>query len=130
MSLQQYLKYRHVVVAVMAGQQTLVDRPLGDLSLKRQVGLTLPFFTPAISAVADSDMILTLPRRLAFMMARSAAVRLMDAPPEIKGYRYDMIWHPRLEDDPAHRWFREQMRTVGQRMTQSRVVRPRKLANA
>lgn len=25
-SLQQYLKYRHVVVAVMAGQQTLVDR--------------------------------------------------------------------------------------------------------
>jgi DNA-binding transcriptional LysR family regulator len=129
-SLQQYLKYRHVVVAVMAGQQTLVDRPLSDLSLKRKVGLSLPFFTPAISAVADSDMILTLPRRLAVMMARSAAVRLMAAPPEVKGYRYDMMWHPRLDGDPAHSWFREQVRAVGQRITQGRLVRLPRVRNA
>lgn len=103
---------------------------MGDLSLKRDVGLALPFFAPAIGAVADSDMILTLPRRLALMMARSAAVRLMDPPPEIKGYRYDMIWHPRLEDDPIHRWFREQVRAVRQRMTHDRPVRPRKMTTA
>jgi DNA-binding transcriptional LysR family regulator len=55
-SLAQYLKYRHVVIAVIGGQQTLVDRPLSDLSTRREIGLTLPFFSPAIAAVANTDI--------------------------------------------------------------------------
>lgn len=121
-TLQQYLKYRHAVVAVIAGQQTLVDRPLSDLSLKRDVGLTLPFFAPAVAAVANSDLILTVPRRLANQMARLSHVRVMAAPSEIKGFRYEMIWHPRLDDDPVHRWFRGQVRNLGQDMSR---VRPK-----
>lgn len=122
-TMQQYLKYRHIVVAVWRGQQTLVDRPLGDLSLKRKVGLTLPFFGPAISIVAATDMILTLPKRLALKMASDQEVKILDAPAEFKEYRYDMMWHPRSNDDPAHRWFREQVRAVGREMTADEVSR-------
>src|SRR5260370_25638976 len=81
-SLAKYLKYRHVVVSVIGGQQTLVDRPLADLSTRREVGLTLPFFSPAISAVANTDMILTLPRRLALPPTKSGALPLFAAPPK------------------------------------------------
>jgi len=126
-TLAQYLKYRHITIAVIAGQQTLVDRQLNAVSAKREVGLSLPFFAPAIGIVANSDMILTIPRRLAFPMSRSAAVRLMAAPPEIKGFNYDMMWHSRLDDDPAHRWFREIVRGVGTDMMKSRMQRPHRL---
>jgi DNA-binding transcriptional LysR family regulator len=129
-TLAQYLKYRHVTIAVMAGQQTLVDRPLNALSVKRDIGLSLPFFAPAVGAVANSDMILTIPRRLAFPMARTAPVRLMTAPPEIKGFNYDMMWHPRLDDDPAHRWFREIIRGLGVDMMKSRLQRPHRLRDS
>src|ERR1700689_4205946 len=40
-TLHQYLKYRHVVVDVLSGQQTSVDQPLAVLGLKRQVGFVL-----------------------------------------------------------------------------------------
>ena len=115
-TLGQYLKHRHVMVTVIAGQQTLVDQPLSDLSLQRDVGLALPFFAPAVAAVKGNDMILTIPRRLAVTMARTGGVRFMGAPREIPGFNYDLMWHPRLNDDPAHGWFRDQVRELRRSM--------------
>jgi len=112
LALDQYLKFRHVVVNVLSGQQTPIDRPLRALAQKREVGLVMPFFAPAVLAVAQSNMILTVPKRLALKLAKSAAVRLIGAPHEVKGFKYEMIWHPRLITDPVHQWFRDQVRAV------------------
>jgi DNA-binding transcriptional LysR family regulator len=125
-SLAQYLKYRHVVIAVIGGLQPLVDRPLSDLSIRREIGLALPFFSPAISAVANTDMVLTVPRRLALAFTQSASVRWMAAPPEIRGFNYDMMWHQRLDDDPAHGWFRNLLRSLGQQMMKAPFVQRRR----
>jgi DNA-binding transcriptional LysR family regulator len=111
-TLKQYLNYPHVVVDVLAGQQTPVDRPLAALALNRRVGLAIPYFVPAILAVAQSNMILTTPRRLALMLEKSAGVRLVQPPYEVTGFKYEMTWHARLTADPAHQWFRDQVRAV------------------
>jgi DNA-binding transcriptional LysR family regulator len=116
LALDQYLKYRHVVVNVLSGQQTPIDRPLRALAQKRQVGLVIPFFAPAILAVAQSNMILTVPKRLALKLAKSAAVRLIEAPHEVKGFKYEIIWHRRLTADPVHQWFRDQVRAVAKEL--------------
>ena len=116
LALDQYLKFRHVVVNVLTGQQTPIDRPLRALAQKRQVGLVMPFFAPAMLAVAQSNMILTVPKRLALKLAKSAAVRLIGAPHEVKGFKYEMIWHPRLTADPVHQWFRDQVRAVAKEL--------------
>jgi DNA-binding transcriptional LysR family regulator len=116
LTLNQYLKYQHVVVNVLSGQQTPVDRPLGALALKRQVGLVIPFFAPAFLAVAQSNMILTVPKRLALKLAKTAAVRLIEAPHQVKGFKYEMIWHPRLTADSVHQWFRDQVRAVAKEL--------------
>jgi DNA-binding transcriptional LysR family regulator len=115
-TLNEYLKYRHVVVDVLSGQQTPVDRPLAVLGLKRSVGLVLPYFLPGVLAVAQSDMILTTPRRLARDLGKTAGVRVISAPREIGGFRYEMTWHARLTADPAHVWFREQIRAVAREL--------------
>jgi len=115
-ALNEYLKYRHVVVDVLSGQQTPVDRPLALLGLKRSVGLLLPYFLPACLAVAQSNMILTMPSRLARQLETAAGLRLIKAPRELAGFKYEMTWHARLTADPAHAWFRDQIRTVAREL--------------
>ena len=67
---------------------------------------------PAVAAVAGSDLVLTLPRKLAKAVAAMATVRFVEPPPEIKSFQYFMVWHPRLTAEPAQVWFREQLRIV------------------
>ena len=109
-TLKQYLDLPHVVVETWDGQQTPVDRPLAELGLKRRSALRIPYFVPTIHAIARTDLILTLPRRLARITTSMAGLRFVEPPREIKGFSYFMAWHPRLTREPAHAWFREQVR--------------------
>ena len=99
-TLKQYLELSHVAVGAL-------DRPLADLGLRRRVALSVPFLVPAVAAVAGSDLVLTLPRKLAKAVAAMANVRFVEPPPEIKSFQYFMVWHPRLTAEPAQVWFRE-----------------------
>ena len=112
LTLKQYLEFEHVLIEIKDGQQPLVDRALSQLGAKRRVAITLPFFVPAIFAIAQTDLILTVPRKLAKMTASMAGVRVVEAPREIKSFPYFMAWHPRLTNEPAHRWFHEQLRSA------------------
>src|SRR5246127_4509497 len=111
LTLKQYLDFQHVLVELREGQQALVDCALSQLGAKRRVPLTLPFYVPAILAVAQTDLILTVPRRLAKITAVMVGVRIVEAPREIKSFPYFMAWHPRLTNEPAHKWFHEQLRS-------------------
>ena len=104
-TLKQYLELSHVAVGTL-------DRPLADLGLRRRVALSVPFLVPAVAAVAGSDLVLTLPRKLAKAVAAMVNVRSVEPPPEIKSFQYFMVWHPRLTAEPAQVWFREQLRIV------------------
>jgi DNA-binding transcriptional LysR family regulator len=114
LTMQEYLEFQHILVEIRDGQQALLDRVLSQIGARRRVALTLPFFVPAIFAVAHTDLILTVPRRLAKITAVAAGVRVVEAPREIKSFPYFMAWHPRLTNEPAHKWFREQLRSAAQ----------------
>lgn len=99
----------------LSWQQTPVDPPLAALGQKRRIELAVPYFAPAALAVAKTNMILTLPKRMARQLARGVALRTMLAPLEVKGFSYEMTWHRRLTLDPAHEWLRNQVRAVANR---------------
>ena len=111
-TLAQYLRLPHVVVETWAGQQTPVDRPLAQFGAKRRVVLSVPFFSAAIFAVANTDLVLTVPRKLTKIVRPLNGVRLVEPPREIKPFPYFMTWHSRLNEEPAHAWFREQVRAA------------------
>src|SRR6266516_2923404 len=111
-TLKQYLQLPHALVETLGGQQTMVDRPLAQLGLKRRAVLRLPFFVPAIFAIGQTDLVLTVPRILAKITAKIGGLRVVEPPREIKAFPYFMAWHPRLSEEPAHAWFREQLRIV------------------
>ncbi len=115
-TLKQYLQLPHALVETLDGQQTMVDRPLAQLGLKRRAVLRLPFFVPAIFAIGQTDLVLTVPRILAKITAKIGGLRVVEPPREIKAFPYFMAWHPRLSEEPAHAWFREQLRIVARRI--------------
>ena len=113
-TLKQYLQLPHALVETLGGQQTMVDRPLAQLGVKRRVALRLPFFLPAIFAIAKTDLVLTVPRKLAKITAPIAGLRVVEPPREIEAFPYFIAWHSRLSTEPAHAWFRDQVRAAAQ----------------
>jgi DNA-binding transcriptional LysR family regulator len=56
---------------------------------------------------------LTAPRRFAMAEARNRALKVLKAPAEISGFKYLMVWHPRVNTDAAHVWLRSTMTRIG-----------------
>jgi DNA-binding transcriptional LysR family regulator len=120
LTLKQYLQLPHLLIDTWDGQQTLVDRPLAQLGVKRLVALSMPFFVPAVFAIAHTDLILTVPRKLAEITATVAGVRMIEAPREIQAFPYFMTWHSRVASESAHVWFRQLLRTAAESVRATR----------
>ena len=92
------------------GHQAMVDQLLKALGQKRQVALRIPFYIPAVLAIAQTDLVLTVPRTLADVTKQISTLRTIEPPRELKAFPYFMSWHPRLTNEPAHMWLRDQVR--------------------
>ena len=116
-TLKQYLQLPHAMILTGDGHQAMVDRPLGALGLKRHVAFKIPFFIPAVLAIARTDLVLTVPRTLAKMTKRITSLRMIEPPRELKLFPYFMSWHPRLTNEPAQAWLRDQVRIAARRIS-------------
>lgn len=112
LTLKRYLQLPHAMILTGDGHQAMVDRPLAALGLKRRVALRIPFFIPAVFAIAQTDLVLTVPRTLAKTIKRTASLRMIEPPRELAPFPYFMSWHPRLTNEAAHAWLRDQIRAV------------------
>ncbi|HEX3619965.1 MAG TPA: LysR family transcriptional regulator [Candidatus Udaeobacter sp.] len=112
LTLKQYLRLPHAMILTGDGHQAMIDRPLAALGAKRRIALRIPFFIPAVFAIAKTDLVLTVPRTLARIAAPKAGLRIIKPPRELKPFPYFMSWHPRLTNEAAHAWLREQVRAV------------------
>jgi DNA-binding transcriptional LysR family regulator len=109
LSLERYLALRHIAVTISGVGESAVDLALSTLGLTRHVALRVPHFLAAAMLVADSDMILTLPSRLAHLLAKKLPLALLDLPLQLAPLSPAMIWHERFHRDPAHIWVRQQL---------------------
>jgi DNA-binding transcriptional LysR family regulator len=109
LSLERYAALRHVAVTISGLGQSAVDVALSALGLTRHVALRVPHFLAGAMLVADSDMILTLPSRLARLLAKRLPLVLIELPLEVAPLSPAMIWHQRVHRDPAHVWVRRQL---------------------
>ncbi len=107
LDLETYMSLPHVIVDVLKGRQTLVEDRVAELGLERLPGLRVPYFAAAVNAVPRTNLVATVPRRVAQLYAAGGDIRIMEAPIELPTFAYVMGWHPRSTDDPAHRWLRD-----------------------
>jgi len=109
LGLERYLALRHVAVTISGVGESAVDAALATQGHARRVALRVPHFLAGAMLVADSDMILTLPRRLARRLAEKLPLALADLPLQVPSVAPAMIWHERVHGDPAQVWVRQQL---------------------
>ena len=115
LSLDEYLRHPHAVVTTAEGQQTMIDRPLADLGKARDIVFQSPYFMATALNIVGTDLIFTVPMRVALELSKLANLRQVLPPQEIGNFLYSMIWHPRIEGDAGQAWFRDQIRATVRR---------------
>jgi LysR family transcriptional activator of mexEF-oprN operon len=106
MDLQRYASCSHVLVSPGGTISGIVDKAIESVGLSRRVSLAVPYFLTALSTVARSDLIATVPRRLATRHAEDFGLITLSPPLEIRSFPVKMIWNRRLSADPALQWLR------------------------
>ena len=108
--LDAYAAARHVVVSRSGFDEDAVDRPFLPGGLTRQIASAVSGFATALALVRGADLVATVPER------HTAALReglvSFPIPVPTSPFTVSMLWHPRLDADPVHRWLRGCLREV------------------
>ena len=102
-TLKQYLAAEHVAVDIIGGVQTHPDKQLEAIGEKRRCPLVVAQHTVAMRVAAVTDMIATVPRRMALFEAPKKVTKILEGPPVLGSFTYVMIWHERMQ--PMQRTF-------------------------
>ncbi len=112
LTIKQYLEAEHVGLSGVAGSRFTPEKSLGAKGEKRRVVIRVPYSAAAIRCVAGTTLIATLPKRFAVIEQHNPAIRILQPPAQLSGFKYFMIWHPRVNTDAAHVWLRTAIRQI------------------
>ena len=87
-----------------------VDDALHTLGLAREITVIVAGFSDALALARASDLIASVPERHTTNLR--AGMHSFALPVEVPGLTVSMLWHPRMDADPGHRWLRECVRQV------------------
>ncbi len=100
----RYAAGRHVLVSRRGLDRGPIDEALAPLGLERKIVTIVGGFAMALALARDTDLIATVPERGTQSLRKGMhSFPLPVATPEVT---VSLLWHPRLDADPAHRWLR------------------------
>jgi DNA-binding transcriptional LysR family regulator len=111
LDLDLFCELDHALLMVTSDGQVSgpVDERLAGLGRARRIALTVNGFLGVASIVAKTDLIATVPRRIAKLSAQSLSLRLLPLPLDLEGFDLCLLWHPRRHADADHSWLRSEI---------------------
>lgn len=106
----RYAAGRHIVVSRRENDGGPIEQALEGF--KRDVATVVASFSEALALARGTDLIATVPERYTGTLRDGLfCFPLPFAVPEMT---VSLLWHPRMDADPAHRWLRDCVRAVCQ----------------
>jgi DNA-binding transcriptional LysR family regulator len=99
----RYAKGRHISVARQGPGHGPIDEALQPL--EREIVTIVGSFSAALALARASDLIASVPERHTGNLR--AGMHSFPLPVATPPTMVSLLWHPRLDADPAHRWLRE-----------------------
>jgi DNA-binding transcriptional LysR family regulator len=100
----RYATAKHISVSRRGLDQGPIDEALKPFGLEREIVTIVGGFSTALALARASDLIASVPERhTGNLRAGMHSFPLPVPTPEIT---ISLLWHPRLDADPAHRWLR------------------------
>jgi DNA-binding transcriptional LysR family regulator len=112
-SLEDYIAVPHMLISWKGTPAGIIDQHLQEMGLERRIKLIVPNFLSAPLIVAQTDMILSLPYKLAKRFTKFVPLEIFPVPIQLPAYDLVMIWHPLHDKDPAHQWLRDKIMAIG-----------------
>jgi DNA-binding transcriptional LysR family regulator len=107
LTLPQFLAEGHIEVTTPGtGHYQVVDQALKRQRIKRRVALQVPSYLGVGLIIANTDLLVIVPQRLADIVARENNVRIAPLTVELPSYRVKQHWHERYVSDAANIWLR------------------------
>ena len=104
MTPSRYAAGRHVLVARRRLDKGPIDEALQAFGLERKIVTIVGGFSTALALARASDLIATVPERHTGTLR--AGMQSFPLPIPVPEITISLLWHPRLDADPAHRWLR------------------------
>ncbi|WP_237216474.1 LysR substrate-binding domain-containing protein, partial [Falsiroseomonas oryziterrae] len=109
-SLERFVALDHVLVTVLGDGRGAMDEALRERGLARHVALRLPHFYAAMAVVAESDLVVTLPRSIAIRHGAALGLVALEPPLALPSFTASVIWPEVLDADPGNTWLRALVR--------------------
>nr|WP_029009886.1 LysR family transcriptional regulator [Azospirillum halopraeferens] len=107
---QRYAAGRHVLVSRRGHEHGPIDEALATAGLARTIATVVSSFSEALALARASDLIADVPERYAGRLCDGMI--LFGLPVSLPDITVSLLWHPRMDADPGHRWLRECVREV------------------
>ncbi len=100
----RYAAGKHILVSRRGLDKGPIDEALQPLGLEREIVTIVGGFSTALALARATDLIASVPERhTGNLRVGMHSFPLPILSPQIT---VSMLWHPRLDADPAHRWLR------------------------
>jgi DNA-binding transcriptional LysR family regulator len=118
LTLKCYLNSWHISVRIKRSEPTIVEKSLASHGVKRRSAIRVPYLWAALRSVPGTEFMVTVPRRLGDALERDRTLRILKPPPELRPFKYLMVWHRRMNSDAAHNWLRQIIRKAGRAISE------------
>jgi len=109
---QQFLAEGHIVVTTSGTGHVIVDKVLARKGYVRRIALKVPSFLGVARLVAQTELLVIVPRRLGEALVQQERVRLLEPPVPLPPFAVKQHWHERFHSDVANAWLRRTLAEV------------------
>lgn len=106
----RYAAGRHIFISRRGDDRGPIDNALAASGLTREIVTVVGGYSEALALVRTTDLIATVPERYTGNL-RDGLVSF-PLPVALPDITISLLWHPRLDADPAHRWLRDCVRDI------------------
>ncbi len=106
MSPQAFASVPRALADASGMAHAVMENELGKHGLGGIVRLVVPQFMVLPLVIANSDLLVVMPSRLAKTFALLVPIKILRPPVPLRPYDIRVYWHERFQRDPANRWLR------------------------
>ena len=102
----------HISVTSSGTGHSIVDKVLSKNKVERRVVLRVHSFLGVARIVAQTELLVIVPRLLGQALALQERIQMLEPPVPLPIYKVKQHWHERFNTDPGNRWLRQTMMSL------------------
>jgi DNA-binding transcriptional LysR family regulator len=110
LTLEDYLAAQHLVVTPWNESQGVLDVQLGKMGFSRHITIKTPSMLSAPFIIAESELLMAIPRSAAEKMTATMSIKIFELPFEVPPFEVKIYSHKRSGQRGASQWLKDRLR--------------------